>query len=539
MITLRPYQTAAISAITRACVDDRYLLLQAGTGAGKTILFSSLIKQFMTNYQMRIAVVAHREILVRQAYEKLCKVWPEAALEVGLACASVTNDINTSKPVIIGSPQTLANRLNTMPPVHLLIIDECHRVPPRNDKSQYRTLIERMESYYPELRVLGVTATPFRMGHGYIYGDRCKPGKKNWWNTLHYQISISTLQNQGFLVPYRAKEAEDISSELTGISTSNGEYNTRQLSDVMSREVHVGSAVRAYEEYARDRRHVAIFCVTIDHAEKVKIAFENAGYATGIVHSQMPKRDRNATLNDFDAGRLRVICNVGVLTEGWDATAVDCILLCRPTMSPALYVQIIGRGLRINPGKTDCLILDFSGNCRRHGDPDDPQVKYSKAKKDDDIDVERMKTCPECKNLVPRSIYECSECGYLFDRPDVVEINDSVDMKNVSWAPFEVAVSDWHAESFVSRKGNRMLKITLTGYNGGAIPLHVSHFLDIEGQGSAWGQQKAAMLWRLLDPSTSLIPRTVDDAAARFCELRMPTTIVVKQNGSYLNVVRW
>ena len=535
---LRPYQREDLSNILDAIRRERFILLQAATGAGKTILFSALIRHCMESYDMRIGVIAHREVLIRQAYDKLLKVWPEGAPYTGLACRSADKRVDVEARVVIGSPQTLAGRLNEMPPLHLLILDECHRVPPRNEKSQYRTLIERLTGYYPQLRVVGFTATPYRLGHGMIYGARCRPGKKNWWDALHYQIRISALQEQGYLVALRAKEAENIDGDLESVRTDKGEYNTADLARLMEKEVHVGSAVNAYRRYGEGRKHVVVFAVTIGHAEKLAGAFTAAGFPSGCVHSEMPQADRRRVLADFESGLLEVVCNVGVLTEGWDCTAVDCMLMCRPTLSPALYVQMIGRGLRPHPGKKDCLVLDMSGNCRRHGDPDDPHIPLpagtqGKREKNEP----RMKTCERCEELVPSAARECPACGWRFPEPEVVEIDAQVEMADVKWSPFEVAVTSCTPSAYRSRAGNDMLKLSLMCRSDSPFPLLVNHFLDIEGQASGYGQSKARLLWRRLAGTEP--PETVGEAVRRAGELHMPERIVVKQNGNFLNVVRW
>lgn len=256
---LRPYQQEALSAVLAALRGERFVLLQAATGAGKTIMFSALIRHFMERYRMRIGVLAHREVLIRQARDKLLQVWPEGAPHIGLACSGAAREIDVEAPVVIGSPQTLINRLNVMPPVDLLIIDESHRVPPANEKSQYRTLIERLTEYKPSMRVLGVTATPHRLGHGLIYGHRCRAGRSNWWERLHFKIGIAALQEQGYLVPLRAKEAENIDEDLSAVRTDKGEFNTAELAAVMEKEIHVGSAVNALRKYGESRAHVVAF----------------------------------------------------------------------------------------------------------------------------------------------------------------------------------------------------------------------------------------------------------------------------------------
>lgn len=258
-VKLRPYQREAFSATLAALRQDRYVLLQAATGAGKTILFSALIRHCVERFGMRVGILAHREVLVRQAYEKLLHVWPEGEASVGFACKSVSQKVDLEKPVLIASPQTLISLADEMSPLHLLIIDECHRVPPKKEKSQYKSLIRQMETLDPKLHVLGVTATPFRLGHGFIYGDQCRKNAENWWRNLHFRIGMTSLQQKGFLVPLHAKEAENIDADLSRVRTEKGEYNTKELAGVMEQDEHVGSAVSACHTYAQDRTHIVVF----------------------------------------------------------------------------------------------------------------------------------------------------------------------------------------------------------------------------------------------------------------------------------------
>lgn len=535
---LRPYQQAALAAVLEAMRTERFLLVQAATGAGKTILFSALIRHCMERWNMRIGVLAHREILVRQARDKLLSVWPEGKDSIGLACASVSHDVDLFRPVIIGSPQTLAGRLKEMPPLDLVIIDECHRVPPANEKSQYKTLLDTLEQYYPKIRVLGVTATPYRLGHGYIYGDECRPGKKNWWPKLHTKIGISTLQEQGFLVPLRAKQSDDVSDELGSVGISKGEFNTSELSDVMEKELHIRSAVHAWKKYGEGRSHVVAFCVTIRHAEKLKNAFLHAGISAAVIHSQMDREERMTALRSFETGACRVICNVGVLTEGWDCTAVDCILMCRPTLSPALYVQMVGRGLRIHPGKTDCLLLDLSGNCVRHGDVDDPYVEVpSGKKKKNEEKKERMKVCPQCEFLVSMTFRECPECGYQWPETVIVEKGD-VNMTDVSWGAQTAKVSSWSASSYTSKNGNYLFRLSMScAIQGVAMPVLVNHFFDFEAQSGIWMQSRSRVAWRELAGTEP--PMTVDEAVSRMGELHVPDHIQIKRKDRFYNVTGW
>jgi len=565
VVSLRPYQQDALDAVLAAVRTQRSVLLQAATGAGKTILFSALIRHCMERYKMRIGILAHREQLVRQAYDKLLKVWPEGVLSVGIACASASKDVDVEKPVVIGSPQTLSRRTGDMPAIHMLIVDECHRLPPANTRSQYGELISGLRQWYPEMRLVGVTATPFRLGHGYIYGDRCRNPKENWFEDLAYSIGTPELQEQGYLVPLKIWIAED--PDLSGVRTDKGEFNLNELGDAMSRAVHVHSAVQALAKYAPERRHVVVFACTIEHAEVLAGAFKAAGYRAEAVHSRMHHDERLARLAAFDAGELDVVVNVGVLTEGWDCTCVDCMLMCRPTKSAALYVQMVGRGLRTHPGKADCVMLDLSGNWAEHGDPADPRVTWGRHK----AEPRKGRKCPQCDYVNKQGAMVCENCGYEWPEPETFEcprcraenplravacrncgfiFNEASDvsMKQVDlWQdetpqgpmPVEVLSSSVDAD-FVSRKGNAMVCIVMNcSENRGSLPFQVREFLDVEGRAGPWGQLKAQRVWmRLAD---TVPPATLAEAKERAGELRVPERIMVRKDktGRYWNVARW
>ena len=175
-----------------------------------------------------------------------------------------------------------------------------------------------MQKVNPDVRIIGFTATPFRLGHGYIFGSDCRKENKNLFEKLHYAINITDLQKDGYLCQYRGKETVNINNDLSTVKVS-GDDNIGDLSDLMIRELHLGSAVKAVQDYAQDRKRIVVFCVTIEHAEKVKQAFTYAGFPSACVHSQMSLGLRDMVLNSFEKGTVQVMCNVGVLTEGWDS----------------------------------------------------------------------------------------------------------------------------------------------------------------------------------------------------------------------------
>lgn len=520
-----------------AIPTDQFILIMAATGAGKTIYFSELCRQLLTQWpHLRIAILAHRGLLVEQAKDKLLKVWPEA--KIGIACASAGSKKDTESPVTIGTIQTLINHTATIAPFDLIIIDEAHRLQPMNKKSQYQEFLKTMIRYNPAVRVLGVTATPYRLGHGYVYGKVCRPDNENWFPALNYRIGISDLQKQGYLCGYRAKEAKNISSDLNRVKVS-GDFNISELSEVMSRTEHVGSAVNTVEQYAKDRKRIVVFCVTIEHAEKVAEAFKSADHRAMAIHSEMPGGQREMIMREFEAGRLRILVNVGVLTEGWDSPAVDCILLCRPTKSAALYVQMCGRGLRPFPGKEDVLILDLSNNCSEHGDPDNPRIPIpGRAGKADPI----LKVCPKCFELIPVGAKECRACGYVYP-VEIKEQNGTVEMRSVQWsrapAPKVMEVLEKNFKEYTSKAGNRMMRLSLTCQPSDSIQsVWVNEFFDFDGN-NEWANGKAKRLWEGL--TGTIPPESVEEAEWRAEELliNVPLRVEVMMKNKWWTVSRW
>jgi DNA repair protein RadD len=487
---------------------------------------------------IRIGILTHKRELITQAHDKLVSVWPEA--KIGIACASVEKQIATEEPVVIGSIQTLIRRVDETSPFDIIIIDEAHRIPPINEKSMYQKFIKDMREYNREVRIIGCTATPYRLGHGYIFGTGCKPSNENLFEKLHYNINIRTLQDQGYLCEYIAKEAVDVRTDLKGVKVS-GDYNQGQLGEMMSNVRHLGSAVKAVEDYASGRKRIVIFCVTIDHAERMVKKFIKAGIQAAYIHSKMPNAQRDMVLREFEQGRIRVVCNIGVLTEGWDSPAVDCILMCRPTKSPALYVQMVGRGLRPHPDKENVLILDLSSNCMYHGDPNNPRVTIGK---DPNVGPrDPLKPCPNCDLLVPIATRECPECGHLF-KEEAEDDNAAKKMQDVAWqrkpAPIVARIDEIRVEDYTSRAGNRMLKLAMKCKPDHSImPIRVNHFWDFEAEASPRGQEHARKLWKSLVGSRP--PDTVSEAVQREDELlvQLPPEIEVVKKNNWWNVTYW
>lgn len=515
---------------------DRRFLLGDFTITHNTVIFSEIIKRWMTAYpKMSIAVIAHRQELVSQAADKLFQVWPEGRNHVGVACASLGR-VKTNRPVIIGSVQTLSasRRLARLAdPVHMLIIDEAHHIPPIETGGQYHTLISHLREINPRMRVLGVTATPFRLNHGYIYGSECRKGCSNLFDALDHKIGLDDLTAAGYLAPRQEME-KSIGADLKSVRTSKGEYDSSDLNSLMIRSVYIQGAVEAYRKYGQDRNKVLVFAVSIEHAKLLAEEFSRSGYEACAVHSLMNKSARRSVLNRFDNGTLRILINVEILTEGWDSPRINAVLMCRPTQSPGLFVQMIGRGTRLAPDKKDLLVLDLVENYLRHGDPDNPIVEVPAVRAAKTKNKKTKRVCPLCGAMVPYTQPECPECHWSFGQGELMDTSEGdVVMAKVAGGSKDgqSRVLKWDAEGKVSFSGNYMLVLEAQCRPGGLV----KHWMDIEGAASDYGRTKAQKLWYSLSGGQRP-PATVREAEMRTSELKMPKRITLVRKNGYKNI---
>lgn len=546
---LRPYQNEAIDTILGDIETQQFELLQAPTGAGKTVIFASLVERLLKAYDMRILILAHREILISQTVFRMREVWPD--VPVSMACAS-SGYVDLSQTVVVGSVQTLSRRLNELPMFHMVIIDEVHRLQPRGSKgtegefinqdSAYNSILERLLSYLPSMRILGVTATPFRLGHGYIYGDKCKPGIINWFPGLTYQITMRKLMDTGALVPFGGVVADDLSKDLYPVKKTGGDYNEKQLSEIMSRTIHLDAAVEAYHKHGENRQHGVAFCVDIAHSKALAERFKAAGVSCEAIHSELPQDTRKAILSAFEDGRIKMLLNVGILIEGWDCPKANLIMFCRPTLAPALYIQMLGRGLRPFPGKESCLLIDLAGNYDRHGHPDTPTVKIPKNKNSedddgmdeyDDVPLPSERKCEGCGIVVTTRAWICPECNHiLVPQADIPTLRQLKHDGTVSITDQMSEVAGCEVKEFRSRAGNDMLmcKIHVVPDKGARL-VEVDIFPDFSGKG--------ALRWRSWWESTirTIPPRSNKEAIDR--EWKLPKFATIRKDGNYWRIGTW
>ncbi len=405
-ITLRPYQIEAVSAVydhLRTRDDNPCVVIP--TAGGKTPVMATTCRDAVEQWDGRVLILAHVKELLEQAVDKLHAMAPDLWNRIGVYSAGLKSR-DTEHPIIVAGIQSVYRRAVELDRFDLVIVDECHLIPP-DGEGMYRTFLAEAQVVNPDVRLIGLTATPYRMTTGTICGP------DNLLNHVCYEIGVRELIVHGYLCPLRSK-AGKWKVDTSGLHLRGGEFIAGEVEQLMDDDALVRSACREIVEHTRDRHSVLIFASGVKHAEHVQRVLGGMGHECGFVHAETLPFDRTDTLKRFRNGDLKYLVNVNVLTTGFDAPNMDCVALLRPTNSPGLYYQMVGRGFRLHLGKTDCLVLDFGGNILRHGPVDNLRIKDPGHGNGE----APAKECPECQAVIHAAYATCPECGHEFPPPE-------------------------------------------------------------------------------------------------------------------------
>ncbi|KPL80210.1 DEAD/DEAH box helicase [Herpetosiphon geysericola] len=349
---LRLYQIESVTSVQKDWQDGATDVLGvAATGAGKTqIMLSTMlghadIPPVLVDGK-RGLLIAHREELIRQPYERIASYWKHWLPNVGIVKAE---ENQPHRQMVIATVQSLhAKRLQTLlhyGPIDYLAIDECHHA----TADSYMELYQALKKANPNLRHMGVTATPQRaddIGLITVY-------QKN-----SFAIDIGYLVREGYLVPFKSLELATRTS-LKGVRKTGNDLNAGQLKHVFELSNVFELVVDSYIKYAQGRKSIA-FTVSVEGAHDLAAAFTKRGITAIAIDGTTPKEERRRILAAFSRGEYMVLTNCAVLTEGFDQPDIGCVMMVRPTVNRSLFVQCVGRGLRTAPGKDDCLVLEFA-----------------------------------------------------------------------------------------------------------------------------------------------------------------------------------
>jgi DNA repair protein RadD len=407
---LRPYQYEAIEHTWRWLRNAKTApVIVLPTGAGKSIVIAELARR-VVELKRRVIVLAHRKELLEQNACEMRTLVPH--MDVGIYSAGLKQR-DTDHDVVFAGIQSVVNRASEFGSRSLVIVDEAHLVGP-DETSGYRRFLDSLGQCNPHLRLVGLTATPYRTSTGAVYG------KDEIFGGVSYNAKLSKLIADGYLSPIVSCRARE-EIETDGLRVQRGEFVQRDMEQAFDVEGVTQSAVQELVSKTQGRRSIIVFCAGVNHTKKVaaKIA-ELTGDDVGIVTGETMMLERAATIERFKHRQLRWIANCDVLTTGFNARGVDCVAVLRATCSPGLFAQMCGRGLRLYEGKQDCLILDFGQNLRRHGplDADDYGIEKTKAGGGEAPE----KRCPKCREFIAAAARECPFCGHKFTEDSIPKL---------------------------------------------------------------------------------------------------------------------
>lgn len=360
------------------------------TGTGKSVVVALLCTSILTQWStQRIVVLMPTKELVEQNADKLMTVWPAAPMGI---CSASLNRYETGYPIIFGTIGTVINRKEAIGARDLVFVDECHLVSDK-EETQYRQYFDWLLEQNPNTKFMGLSATPYRLGVGHItdgglFTDVCFDA-----TTLE---AFNWFIEQGYLVPLVPRPTKT-QIDTDKVKTQGGDFQAKDLQRAVNKAEITTAAVAEALDLAADRSHLLWFSTGIDHAEAIGAELESHGESVVVIHSKSDTRD--ADLERFLNGEVRHCVNFGILTTGFDFPALDCIVMMRPSKSPGLWVQMLGRGTRPDyaPGfdlltqlgrlqaiaaseKQNCLVLDFAYNTATMGPINDPQIPKKKGK---------------------------------------------------------------------------------------------------------------------------------------------------------------
>jgi DNA repair protein RadD len=529
-IDLRPYQQGAVDSVMEYWrAGGGNPLVDMATGLGKSVVIATMIKDLLRAYpDMRVLVLVHVRELVSQDFTALLRIWPDAP--AGIYSAGLGRR-DAHQRITFASIQSVYKKAAALGPRDLVLIDEAHLVP-NGGEGMYQRLLTDLREMRPDLRVCGFSATPYRLDSG-----RLDDGEGRLFDKVVYSYGVGAGIDDGWLSPLISKRgATEI--DVMGVARRGGEFIPGALEAAADNDALTQAAVAEMLTFGQSRRSWLVFCAGVKHAGHVADALNAAGISAACITGDTESGTRDHLIREFKAGRLRALTNANVLTVGFDSPSIDMIVMLRPTLSTGLFVQMVGRGTRLADGKADCLVLDFAGNCRRHGPVDQIEVETKRkklAKEDMQVKPEtvRAKECPVCESMAGLAARVCKTCGHEW--PPVVEHDaEADDAPILSREAPKIEPNDQPVLSWTARAHEKFAAPPSLCVEYLAGLLTVREWLAFEHGG--YPRHKAGEWWSR-HGGASPTPTTVADAIVRFGELTKPSHIITRKNGKWHDIV--
>jgi DNA repair protein RadD len=532
MLLPRYYQNLAIESFWNYISNNwgKNPLIIVPTGAGKSLIQAYIVRKMLDYEHTRILLLTHQSELIKQNYLELMENFNnETMIDAGIYSAGL-DCRDTQNRIIFAGIQSVHKRAWEMGWFDLILVDECHLIP-HSGEGMYRTFLQEMKKINKNIVVGGLTATAYRSKNGLL-----TDGKGKLFDEVCYEATIKELINPNhpknldkvqYLCNLISKNAVN-KVDLTNVHIRAGEYKSDEMEHAYMDNDLVGKAIKEIQEYTTDRKKVLIFSAGIKHCIDIVEKMNLMGLEARGIHSKQSDEINDQNLQAFKDGKIKYLINVNVLTTGFNEKAIDCIVLLRSTKSPGLYYQMVGRGLRLHPDKTDCLVLDFGRNIELHGPID--LIEIAKRKDGSNhIETCPMKECPECQHLLFLSVMVCPDCGYEFPQaPKHEEKASDADILSKWKKPEEVEIQSVYYSRHSKTGKPDSLRVD---YYYGMIDKY-SEWICLQHEGFA---KRKAMQW--IRKVTDLNIDTVDEALEHCSEFKQPSKIIVDNNSKYPAVV--
>lgn len=510
MIQLRDYQLDAVNTIWARFKESSSVLCVMATGAGKTEVMIEIMRRALEiKPTLKFCVLVQKLNLLNQTVTRFRKQLKSVSIYCG---SEGENDL--SGQVIVATIQSISNV--KIDGLSCIVFDECHNVD--EEQGRYSTFLELNDSN--NLKILGFTATPFR-SDGLIYGE------DKLFEQIDFEMGLTDLIEKGFLVKPLLKKP-DHQLDTSSLRIRMGEYVQEDVSKLTEDQDRLHLQITDALGRMNGRKKAVWACASINHAEMVCSNLIHLGENAAIIHSNLSNDERSNQQYRFEKTDCRHLVFVTIVSEGYDYPSIDTIVLMRPTRSPVLYVQTIGRGLRLAEGKTDCLVLDYGKVIETLGPLDDPKVKRNKYER---LSTEtEMKVCPECHEYNFRIAQYCVACNYqFFDKnKGAKELKPETELKIFS-TPEEIEIKKVSFAFHKAKSGNDCLKITYHPIN--ILNRPVDEFFVFNNE---WAYKKLQR--RFFDLGARIYP-TIEESVKQ-APINIPKSITVKIKDGYKNITK-
>lgn len=531
MIIPRYYQKQAVQSIW-----DYYKagntgnpLIALPTGTGKSLVNTMLIQQILDQYpNQRILCLTHVKELIEQNYKALIRNWPTAP--AGIYSASVGRK-DVGCPITFAGIGSVYRKANIFQHTDIIIVDEAHLIGPNSD-SMYGKFLKDLKRFNPLVIVIGMTATPYRIGQGHLTDGR------SLFTDICFDLTgmeaFNRLIDEGFLAPLfplRTKTELDVE----GIRINSGEFSISQMQERYNVDKITRQAIEESIINGQDRKHWLIFATGVDHCDRIAAMMTDVyNIPCEAVHSKLGKRERENVLAAFTSGRLRAVVNNNVLTTGFDYPEIDMIVVLRPTNSPGLWVQMLGRGTRPHENKTDCLVLDFAANTKRLGPINDPVLPKPPKKRKTPGEAP-VRICENCGMYNHASVRVCKACGFEF--PITVKIrSESAQEELIKRQAFDIQIFKVNGGEFsIHQKEGKPDSLKVSYFCGNLRVF--SHWVCLDHPEPA--AKNGRDWWRQMSPSCDYdsVPASTQEAISRVQELVTPCYLRVRLDTKYPQIM--